>query len=406
MPRTQSPTPGPIGRRRFLATAAAWGVPPLLLGCRQAPADAAQHGPAALRAADFRQGALNDRQVLERAFQAWTARGGGTLHLEPGRVYDLGPQRDRSNVFVVFGLQDAVLAGHGATLKIHSDVRGVFNLLYLAHYRNLRIENLSCLDTGYRNLGQEGGKFIVLDAAERDSVDITFDNLAGEGLISFIHVQGLPGGPRVRGIRIMPNCRATRVFYALNCLDNGDDISGGFSTFNCARSYFPYGVTGHDLTVRIHHQGERFGPIAESAVLIKTYGRPTSGIRLDVGFAGVLASNGACVTLEHQPERPGPPSIIEDVDLRITIAPGTPDPLNIPRLILRSYRYDRSEEIGRTANFFRRISVGGNLRPGGGPAIYSRVGPAEAAELTIARGTVGAEPRNISAPGFRIRRAG
>ena len=403
----ESPAPGPIGRRRFLRTAAAWALPPLLLNCRQAPAGAAQSAPApgVLHAADFRQGALNDLQVLQRAFQAWTARGGGTLHLERGRVYDLGHKRDGSNVFVVFGLHDAVLAGNGATLKIHSDVRGDFNMLYLAHYRNLRIENLSCLDTGYRDL-PEGGKFIVLDAGERDSVDITLDNVAGEGLISFIHAQGLPGGPRVRGIRIMPNCRATRVFYALACLENGDDLSGGLSTFNCARSYFPYGVTNHDLTLRIHHQGRGLGPTAETAIPIKTYGRTTSRIRLDVTFSGVLASNGAAVTLEHQHDPAGPPSVIEDVDLRITIAPGSTDPWDVPRLILRSYRPDRTEQVGRTTNIFRRITVSGNLRPGGSPTIFSRINPVEAAELTIARGTLGAEPGNISAPGFRIRRAG
>jgi hypothetical protein len=285
-------------------------------------------------------------------------------------------------------------------------VHEYFNLLSLAHYRNLRIENLNCLDTGYHGIYQEGGKFIVLDAADRDSVDLTLDNVAGEGLVSFIQAQGLPGSPRVRGIRIMPNCRATRVFYVLNCQDNGDDVSGGFSTFNCARSYFPSGVTGHDLTVRIHHQGAGFGPIAETAVPIKSYGRPTSGIRLDVTFSGVLASVGACVTLEHQHDPAGPPSVIEDVDLRITIEPGTADPLNIPRLILRSYLPDRSQQIGRTTNIWRRITVGGDLRPGAGPAIYSRVDPVEAAELTIARGTLGADSRNISAPGFRIRRAG
>jgi hypothetical protein len=405
MPQLGSAPADSIGRRRFLATLAAWMLPPLLLNCRQAPAGAAQRGrdPSALYAADFREGAMSDRQVLERAFRAWTERGGGTLHLEPERVYDLGLQRDGSNVFVVFGLQDALLAGHGATLRIHSDVREYFNLLYLAHYRNFRIENLSCLDTGYRDIAQEGARFIVLDATERESVDLTLDNVAGEGLVHFICVQGVPNGPRVRGIRIMPNCRATRVFYALNCQNNGDDVSGGFSTFNCARSYFPYGVSRHDLKIHIDHRGPDLGPLAETAVLIKCYGPTTSNIRVDATFSGVLASTTCCARLEHQHDPAAPPSIIEDVDLRITIEPGTADPNGVQRLGLRSFAGD-TEETGRTRNVWRHIRFGGDMGPGHALAIYSRASPIEPADITIARGTIGAEQANISAPGFRIRR--
>lgn len=395
---------GAIGRRRFLA-ASAGILPAALLGCGREPA-AAQPPSEPLHAAAFRARGLSDRQVLERAFTAWVARGGGTLHLERDHVYDLGFQDDGSNVFVVFGLVDAVLAGNGATLRVHSRLRGqYFNLLYLAHYRNLRIENLRCLDTGYLGWFTEGAKFIVLDAGERDSVNLTLDNVAGEGLVSFVHIQGLPQGPRVRGVRIMPNCRATRVFYVLACLDNGDDVTGGYSTFNCARSYFPSGVTGHNLVVRIDHQGASHGPTAETAIPIKSYGRPTSGIRLDVTFSGVLASTGSCVTMEHQHAPSAPPSVIENVDLRIDIAPGTADPGNIPRLVLRSYLPDNSLQRGPTNNIWRRIRLSGNLRPGAGPTIVANVEPEEIADISIAPGTIGADARFLAAPGFRIRRS-
>jgi hypothetical protein len=380
-------------------------LPPFLLDCRQAAAGDVSQGniPEVLHVADFRSEGMNDRQVLERAFRAWTQRGGGTLHLERDRVYDLGSQRDGSNVFVIFGLRDAILAGNGATLRIHSDVHEYFNLLYLAHYQNFRIENLSCLDTGYGGTYQAGGKFIVLDAGERESLGLTLDNVAGEGLVSFVHVQGIAGGPRVRGIRIMPNCTATRVFYGLTCLNNGDDVSGGFSTFNCARSYFPYGVNGHDLDIKINHRGAAYGPIAETSVLIKSYGPPTSDIRLDVTFSGVIASTRFCVLLEHQHGPGTPASIIEDVDLRITVAPGTDDPNGVQRLALRSYAGD-AEEVGRSGNIWRRIRLGGDLGRGGALAVYSRVVPVVAGDITIARGTVGAGPGEVSAPGFQIRR--
>ena len=412
MPGSDLPNDYAIGRRSFLASTAAWTLPAWLLNCRQAPADAAQAREGPLLAADFRRPGLSDREVLTRAFAAWTARGSGTLHLERNRVYDLGVHPDASNVFVVFGLVNAVLAGNGATLRLRSTAQGnivqIFNILYLAHYQNLRIENLTCVDTGYRDSGvysyQQGGRFIVLDAGDRDSVDITLDNVAGEGLISFITMQGVPGGPRVRGVRIVPNCRATRVFYPLSCQNNGDDVTGGLTTLNCGRPYFPYGVAGHDLTLRVHHQGPAFGPIAECAIPIKCVGRATSGIRLDATFSGVMPWTGALVTLEHQHDPSAGPSVIQDVDLRINIEPGTADPNNLPRLVLRSLLLNADQEVGQTSNIWRRIRLGGNLRPGRGPTILSRVLPTLPSEITIEPGTAGADERNISAPGFRIRR--
>ena len=406
MPRPEFPPPGSCGRRRFLASAAAWMLAPLLLNCRQARAGApaAQEGrQGPLFVADFRSAGMTDRQVLERAFRAWTERGSGTLNLEPGRVYDLGSHGDGTTVFTIFGVERAVLAGNGATLRIHSNVHEYYSLLYLVHYRDFRIENLSCLDTGYDGTAQGGAKFIVIDAGQRESVDLTLDNVAGEALVSFINIQGLPGGPRVRGVRIMPNCRATRVFYALTCQNNGDDITGGFSTFDCARSYFPYGVNHHDLQIRIHHRGADFGPVAETAVLIKSYGPPTSNIRLDAAFSGVLASGKFCVVLEHQHDPAGAPSIIEDIDLRITVEPGTIDPNGVRRLALRSWA-GTTEEIGRTRNIWRRIRLGGNMRGRGATAIYSRASPIVAGDITIVRGTIGIEQGDISAPGFLVGR--
>lgn len=403
----------PIARRRFLTGAAAWTLPPLLLNCRQGPATAAagERDLRALYVADFREPGLSDRQVLDRAFAAWVPRG-RVLHLEPGRVYDLGSHRGPRNVFALHGVQNGVIAGNGATLRIHNDGPQAFNLFYLAHYSNLRIENLHCVDTGWR--AKSGAKFIVLDAGNRESLNLSLDNVSGERLVSFIHIQGRSGGPRVRGVRIAPNCRATRVYYGLTCLDNGDDISGGFSTYHCRRSYFPYGVTNHDLVIKVHHGGWSMGPAAETPILIKSYGRTTSRIRLDVSFYGILAwaydlngniHPGSCVTLEHQHAEEAGVSVIEDIDLRINVARGTTDPYACHRLVMRSYGPDPNPiEQTRTRNIWRRIRLSGELRPGRAPAIFSRALPASSADITIVAGTTGADPDDIRAPGFLFRR--
>jgi hypothetical protein len=392
----------PPTRRHFLQ-AASVVLPALLINCRNAPADAQRGGAGELHVADFRAPGFSDRQILERAFEAW-ARRGGTLHLEPGHIYDLGLHADGSNVFVVFGLEDAVLAGNGATLRLHSRGHHVFNILYLAHYRNLRIENLRCIDTGYRGIYQAGGRFIVLDAGQRDSIDVTFDNVVGERLVSFITAQGVPNGPRVRGIHIAPNCRAAQVFYAISCQNNGDDLTGGLSTFNCARSYYPYGVSNHRLALRIHHQGARHGPVADIAVPIMSYGRPTSRIRLDVAFSGTLVWGGACVALTHQHAPEGRPSVIEDIELNIVVEPGTTAEYDIPRLEFRNYLADGTPTTGRTANIWRRIRIGGQLRPGRAPAIVARIVPDAPPDITILPDTTGASATEIDVPTFRINR--
>lgn len=391
-----------IGRRTFLAGAAACAVPALLLTARRTSADAVQRAPGALYVADFRERGLADREVLTRAFRAWAGRG-GTLHLEPGRMYDLGHQEAGDIVFDISGLTDATLAGNGATLMIDTAASHIYNLLFFTHFRNLRIENLQAVDTGFSNIHSAGANFIVVDAARTGSENLTLDNVRGERLVSFLQIQGPEGAPRVRGIHIVPNCRASHVFYVLACINQGDDVTGGYSTVNCGRSYFPYGVARHNLRIRVHGDAGVFAPEAETSVLIKSYHRPTSDIRLDVTFSGALRSP-TCVALENQPLPNKPPSVIEDVDLRITVEPGFTDRFDGHRLVMRTFHADNTQWIGRTAGTWRRIRLGGNLRPGRGAAVFSQVIPQAASSIAIAPGTVGADARNLSAPGFRFTR--
>jgi hypothetical protein len=402
MQRPTSPWVGPIARRRFLAGAAACALPALLLSSRRTRADAVQRTAGALYAADFREPGLADREVLGRAFAAWAGRG-GALHLEPGRIYDLGHQQIGSIVFDISGLRDATLAGNGATLMIDTTGSLLYNLLHFTNYRNLRIENLQAVDTGFTNIHSAGANFVVVDAARTGAENLTLDNVVGERLVSFLQIQGQEGAPRVRGIHIVPNCRASHVFYAFSCLNQGDDVTGGYTALNCGRSYFPYGVARHDLTIRVHGDEGVIAPEAETSILIKSYDRPTSGIRLDVTFTGALRSP-TCVSLENQPPPAKPPSVIEDVDLRITVEPGITDPFGARRLVLRSYRADGTQETGHTGNIWRRIRLGGDLRSATALTVLAEIAPATPVDLTIASGTLGAEARNVSAPGIRIRR--
>jgi hypothetical protein len=399
----RAPT-GRIDRRSLLLGGAALAAAPLVLLSDEWQGGARAGQAATLDAADFRSRGASDLDVLRRAFAAW-ARAGGTLRLEPGHVYDLGFKRGAEPVFALAGLTGATLAGNGASLRIRTVSDHLYAMLSLSGYRGLTIENLHGEDLGYRDQ-LAGAKFISLESGpDHDATDLHLSNVSATRVVSFVQVEGAPAPHRVRGIRFDPDCRAERVYYAFCCLNQGDGARGGFATLHCRRSYLPYGVTDHELSIRVAHGSLDEAPAAESCAIIKSYGRPTTNIRLAIAFSGTLPwvaienegpVPGSCVTLEHEPTDAAA-SLIADIDLDIEVAPGTADPYGVHRLMLRSRRAG-AVEIGPTRNVWRNIAVRGNLRPGRAPAIFSVSRP-EAGELRVAR----ASGATISAPGFRIR---
>jgi hypothetical protein len=393
-----------IDRRSLVIGGAAAAVLPLALVSSRWQGAAGAGQASLIEAAAFRSGAMSDLDVLRRAFAAWT-QAGGTLRLEPGHVYDLGVKRGDEPVFVLAGLTGATLDGNGATLRIRTVGDHLYPLLSLYGYRDLVIQNLHGEDLGYAD-GLSGTKFIRIEPGPRDSLNLRLVGVTARRVVSFVEVQGPPEPFRVRGIHFEGGCRAERAYYGLCCLNQGDEATGAFSTVDCRRSYFPYGVTGHDLRIAVSHGSLEQAPAAESCALIKSYGRPTTAIRLAIAFSGALPwvaienagpVPGSCVTLEHEPED-GRPSLIADVDLTIDVAAGTADPYGVHRVMLRSRRPGGAVETGRTRNVWRNVAIRGNLRPGRAPAIFSVAQP-EAGELRVAS----ASRATISAPGFRIR---
>lgn len=392
-----------VARRQFLIGAGCALASPLF-GLRTA---FAQTSPL-IEAESFRLRGMSDLETLTRAFRAWDQRGTGTLALEPGRIYDLGAKRDARNIFPLSRLANAILAGNGATIRIHTLGNVIYDLFQFSNYRNIRIENLHGTDTGYRD-DMQGAKFIVLAPGHSGSRGVVLDNVSAERLPCMIRAEG-PPARRVSGIHIVPNCRAERVYKPFSCENQGDNVTGGYSTNNCRRSYFPYGVSDHDLDIRIHHDNPRGGLGAETCALIKTYGRATRNISVRLDFSGVLpwaARNGrtgvpgSCVTLEHEHSPRQGPSLIENIDLTINIDPRAADPFGAHRVALRSYDQNLREEI-RTANVWRNIRIAGDLRPGRNAAIFSRAQPNVPGDLRIPSSLLQRIGGSIEAPGFAI----
>lgn len=399
------PALGTLSRRAFMGA-----LPLATIGC-SADASDTRVGRSRIRAAEFRTFGRSDFDVLQAAFTAWRRNGGGVLELEPGHSYQLGMTFTSGDALAVESLDGGNLEGNGATLETHSVGTIVCSLIRFSNCRNITVRNLAGRDRGYSGQAS-GARLFALSAGSRDSGPFRFENVRAEQLLTMFHADGPPAPYRVRGIQMAGECHAIDCYYGINFQDQGDGLTGRLVTINCRRSYFPYGVSDHDLSVVVHHDSLDVAPGAESCVLIKRYNRDTRNITLDISFSGVLAwaaisdtirIPGSCVTLEHQHDPANGPSIIENVAVTFNVISGTRDPYHVHRVVLRSLRADGSEEKV-TRNIWRNISIAGELRPGPAPAIVATSIPTEPVTLHLL-GTASQASRAIPTRGFNVESA-
>jgi hypothetical protein len=284
-------------------------------------------------------------------------------------------------LFVLSGLRDAVLEGNGATIRVETQSKLIATVIKLQSFNNLTIQNLFATDTGYDpSVTWWGANIIVASGASAASRGLTLRNLRVNRALSALTVNSPEH--RVAGIRIEGDCQWSNVYYGLSCQENGDEISGSFTTIDAIRAYFPYGVTGHDLTVYVQHDGVAVA--GESACLIKRYARDTQDIRLHVIFSGVLAYPTA-VKLEQQPDAGSGAGRITNIDLTIDIAQGSLDPRHMVHVAFRSFAADGREERQSTGNVWDNIRIGGTFAQQPIPQVISYVSPRSPGRLVLPR---------------------
>ncbi len=325
------------------------------------------HGTAAepfVDAGQFRTQRSSDREVLRKAIEQWVRNGTGVLRLERGRTYDLGIVTDRPSLFEVSGLRNAVFDGNGAIIRARSAKGNVWNLLSFSNAASLDIINLTASDSAYVDEAW-GMKMIVLQPGGGGTHSVGIANILAVRALAMVWAQG-PVQNRVCGINFGVNCRARHCYYALGCENQGDEVHGVIDSVNCRRAYIAYGVEGHDLEINIHHDGLQVAAGAQSAVLVKSYGRATRNVTLRLGFTGSLPYyaqvkndrlSGACVTIEHQ-SADGEPSSIDDIDIEVDIADGIEDPFGAYLAAITSIGRDGSVERV-TRNSWSRITIRG-----------------------------------------------
>ena len=300
----------------------------------------------------FGNGKLPDlRQVREALQKAAEHPQGATVFFPPGEYY-LGAIDDACLVTAT-NLRNVRIVGERATLTC-TTLNGSSSILVLSGARSVTVEGLAFRDRGLnRNSGVGAAGIRLLNDGATGCQDIhlrdcTFDSVSS-GVVCRHFDDG--GRARTRGITLT-NLSVSRSYYGFNFQDAGDEVTGrGLRCDDVKRSYFPFGVTKHDIELDTRNNATGF-----TDVLIKCYQKDTTALRVKVRCRG-KRSGDAIVALDHQHEK-GRGTIsdvsldldIDDVDCRLNTA-----------ILIRSFTPNERHER-ETSNRWDNIVIDGEVR--------------------------------------------
>lgn len=300
----------------------------------------------------FGTGKLPDlRQIREALSRASEYPRGATVYFPPGEYY-LGAVDD-AYLLTARNLQNVRIVGERATLTCRT-VNGSSSILVLSGSRNVTVEGLTFRDhqVNLENRVGAAGIRLVNDGAlgcqDTEIKDCTFDSVVS-GVVCR-HFDDA-GRARTRGLRLA-NLTVSRAYYGFNFQDAGDGVTGrGLRCTNVRRSYFPFGVTQHDIELDTSNNSSGF-----TDVLIKCYQKDTTMLRVKVKCRGKRGGD-AIVALDQQHEH-GKGLIsnvaldldIDDVDCRLDTA-----------ILIRSFTPGARQE-SETRNRWDNISIDGDIR--------------------------------------------
>ena len=197
---------------------------------------------------------------------------------------------------------------------------------------------------------------------------------------------------RSRTIRLK-NLSVSRSYYGLNFQHNGDDVTArAIRCDDVKRSYFPYGVSDHDIELEATGNATGF-----TDVLISCYRRDTSNIRVKLKSRGKRGGD-ALVNLDHQNEVPNLALRnialdldVDDVDCRLDTA-----------ILFRAM--DRNRRLERTTN--RRwdtISLDGDIRICDRTRLFELASASSVPSTLLIGPRLARHPRlPATFPGFRV----
>jgi hypothetical protein len=277
-------------------------------------------------------------------------RDGVTVLFPPGE-YFLGAASD-DLLLGATKLQNVKFVGPGATISCRSS-KGSSSMLYLAGCRNVSVEGLAFLDHGFnRDVNSHGAAAIRLGTEGPvgcENIDIR--NCSFESVLSAVVCRSFDGPARSRKITLT-DLSVRRSYYGFSFQDNGDEVIGrGLRCDDVKRSYFPFGISNHDIELDTSNNATGF-----TDVLIKCYHGDTTNIRAKVRCRG-KRSGDAIVALDHQHEH-GKGTMrniaidldADDIDCRLATV-----------FLIRSFTHKASVER-QTGNRWDAITLDGDVR--------------------------------------------
>lgn len=309
-------------------------------------------------------GSTNDLTAVTRAFSVLVQEGGGKIEFAEGRTYNLGTIADASAILIeIEGLENCTIEGNGAELLTNTTVQSssaIPKIIEITDPNRLVFRNLRFRDTGTdTSVDTRGPRCLSFTASgASDCGDIVLENVVATDMVQLFDTFFTAASTgRVRNISLV-NCRATDCYYGIACREQGDYLSAvNFVAENCRRAYFAYGVTGHDVDLKISHDG--VSPGANACVLVKRFVFDTKCIKIRASFHGTCTEYGGFVVLETQPTSGTAPALIDDVDIDLHLSDAT---LEIDTIPVRIRAYNEAGVLQSTTDDrFDRISIRGNF---------------------------------------------
>jgi polygalacturonase len=298
-------------------------------------------------------GAVGNGKTSDVAFVRMAIRSaaetlsGATIYFPPGEYY-LGAA-DTMELLSLRNAENLRIVGDRATLTCRAFSKCA--MFALGSSRNIVFEGLGFRDYGLireRTLGAYAIAIVQNDGPPTENIEVrdcTFDSVlsamtAGEG-----------SRVNARGLRFT-NITVTRSVYGLNFADCGDDVTArGFRCNDVMRSYFPYGVTNHDIELDTRNNATGF-----TDVLIKCYDKVTQRLKVKVTCRG-KRSGDAIVAFDNQHSKGQ--GVIRDISVELDVddADCRLDRVVLARSFDANARYER-----QTQNRWDNISLDGDVR--------------------------------------------
>lgn len=243
---------------------------------------------------------------------------GGTVDLPvPVATADFQPETQSLQYqFYVESVTGLRFKGDGVVIR--SDVTNGGQVFLFNGVRDLVIDGLTIRGVhAYNGSGVTtvaGMNALAFTSTTQDSERILIQNYRSEANFAGVYVFGSPASSfRVRGMTL-ENVLTVNTHYGLAFHDNGSNVDfRGVRTVGGVRSYFVYGVFGHDGQIVVDAGSPNV--INFNAILIKAYDLNTENIALKVRYNKASSSTKVDFQSQHNVAAQATPALVRNIVL-------------------------------------------------------------------------------------------